>query len=53
VTDDQTLKQLALVSKGETVTIADCLNSDDKTDFGKALQSALATAKRGPLFDHQ
>jgi uncharacterized membrane protein len=52
VTDDQTLKQLALVSKGETVTIADCLNSDDKTDFGKALPSALATAIRGPRFDH-
>ena len=53
LTDDQTLKQLALVSKGETVTIADCLNSDDRADFGKALQNALATAKRGPLFDHR
>ncbi len=52
LTADQSLKQLALVSKGETVTIADCLNSDDKADFGKALQSALATAKRGPVFDH-
>jgi len=49
---DQTLKHLRLVSKGESVIIADGLNTDDKTDFGKALQSALATAKRGPVFDH-
>jgi uncharacterized membrane protein len=52
MTVDQTLKQLTLVSKGESVPIADCLNTEDKTDFGNALQAALAAAKRGPVFDH-
>jgi uncharacterized membrane protein len=50
-TPDMTLRQLSLVSKGETVTIGDCLNSEDKADFGTALQKALTSAKRGPVFD--
>lgn len=51
-TADMGLEKLVLVSKGERVTIADTLNPEDKADFGKALQLALDTAKRGPIHNH-
>jgi uncharacterized membrane protein len=50
IDEDTTVTRLALVSNGEVISIGDCLNHDDRADFGKALQQALNEAKRGPTF---
>lgn len=48
VDEDFGVQELNLVSRGESVPIAGFLSPDEKESFGKALQSALAAAKRGP-----
>lgn len=42
------VQQLHLVSRGERRAIASFLSPEEKEGFGKALQSAIAAAKRGP-----
>jgi len=48
VDEDFGIQELNLVSRGESVSIARFLSPDEKDSFGKALQAAIATAKRGP-----
>jgi uncharacterized membrane protein len=42
------VQSLHLVSRGERRQIAGFLGPDEKESFGKALQAALAAARRGP-----
>ena len=42
------VQQLHLVSRGERRAIASFLSPEEKEGFGKALQAAIAAAKRGP-----
>jgi uncharacterized membrane protein len=42
------VQRLHLVSRGERRQIAGFLSPDEKESFGKALQAAIAAAKRGP-----
>lgn len=42
------VQTLHLVSRGERRQIAGFLSPDEKESFGKALQAAIAAAKRGP-----
>ncbi len=48
VDEDFGVQELHLVSRGKAVPIAGFLSPDEKDSFGKALQAALAAAKRGP-----
>ncbi|ETR77718.1 membrane protein [Afipia sp. P52-10] len=41
------VERLALVSRGQSLGIANFLGPDEKQSFAKALTAALATAKRG------
>jgi uncharacterized membrane protein len=41
------VQRLALVSRGESVTVGHVLNADEKARFGDALGRALADVKRG------
>ena len=42
------VQRLHLVSRGERQAIAGFLSPEEKESFGKALQAAIAAAKRGP-----
>ncbi len=42
------VQRLDLVSRGDRQPIASFLSPDEKESFGKALQAAIAAAKRGP-----
>ena len=44
------LQKLALVSRGQSVEIADFLGPDEKARFAAHLAEALAEARRGPRF---
>ena len=48
IDEDFGVQRLHLVSRGERVPIAVFLGPDEKESFGKALQAALAAARRGP-----
>lgn len=48
IDEDFGVQKLHLVSRGEQVPIAGFLGPDEKESFGKALQAALASARRGP-----
>ena len=48
IDEDFGVQELHLVSRGEWVPIAGFLGPDEKESFGKALQAALAAARRGP-----
>jgi uncharacterized membrane protein len=42
------VQRLHLVSRGQSRAIASFLSPEEKESFGKALQAAIAAAKRGP-----
>ncbi|MEJ8474961.1 DUF2244 domain-containing protein [Roseibium algae] len=44
---DEGVTKLSLTSRGETVSLGDFLNPDDRTSFAGALTNALSTAKAG------
>ncbi len=46
------VQKLALVSRGNAVTVGGFLSADEKESFGSALSAALAEARRGPTYDH-
>lgn len=48
VDEDFGVQSLHLVSRGQRRAIAGFLGPDEKESFGKALQAALAAARRGP-----
>lgn len=48
VDEDFGVQKLHLVSRGQWVPIAGFLGPDEKENFGRALQAALAAARRGP-----
>jgi uncharacterized membrane protein len=48
IDEDFGMQKLDLVSRGERVPIASFLSPEEKASFAKALQAALAAAKRGP-----
>ena len=48
IDEDFGMQKLHLVSRGEQVPIGSFLGPDEKQSFAKALQAALAAARRGP-----
>ena len=45
------VERLYLVSKGRRVALASFLGPDEKASFAKALKSALAAARKGPIYN--
>lgn len=47
--EDEGVTKLSLHSRGDTISLGDFLNPEDRTSFAGALSAALATAKSGSV----